>query len=465
MELVDWCEDVSSKDIYDAMKEGYDSIELVKRYTTVTMGPTQGKLETINTMAIVAETLGKSIEEVGTTVWRPPYAPISLGALAGRHLEPVYVSAMQSWHEAHGARPLIAGQWIRPEHYGDPFSEVTNTRANVGIIDVTPLGKYLLHGPDIAKFLDLLYVNSWSSLAVGAAQYGLMCADDGVVLDDGITARITDDEYYMTTTSSGAVGVGEWMQSWLQLGTDMHVTIAPATHGYAAMNVAGPNSRRLLTSLVQGIDLDSGSFPYMAARKRSIAGIDNCYIMRLGFTGELSYELHVPAGYGLYLWELIMDRGRDLGIKAFGVEAQRIMRSRKGHVIIGQDSDGLTQALSLGLGKMVKLGKDDFAGLPELRWQQQRGIRSRLVGLLPSDENLLLAEASQILEGDTIIGRVTSSRISPTLKRSIAMALIAEDYSRPGTWLTVRLPDGRNTSARVAERRIHFDHKGTKLRV
>ena len=462
--IVDWCEDVSSKDISDAVKEGYDSIELVKRYTTVTMGPTQGKLETINAMAIVAETLGQPIEDVGTTLWRPPYAPITLGALAGRHLEPVYISAMQTWHEKHGAKPLIAGQWIRPEHYGDPEREVLNARVNVGIIDVTPLGKYILHGPDITKLLDLLYVNSWSALAVGAAQYGLMCADDGVVLDDGITARIAADEYYMTTTSSGAAAVGEWMQSWLQTAPDMRVTITTATHSYAAMNVAGPKSRQLLVSLVQGIDLDSASCPHMAARKGSIAGIGGCYIMRLGFTGELSYELHVPAGYGLYLWQLIVERGRDFGIKPFGVEAQRVMRLEKGHVIIGQDTDGLTQALSLGLGKMVKLGKQDFAGLPELRWQQQRGISSRLVGLLPSDESLLLTEASQILEGNTIVGRVTSSRISPTLKRSIAMALIAEDYAHPGTRLTVRLPDGRNTPAQVAERRIQFDPKGTKLR-
>ena len=292
--IIDWCEDVSSKDISDAIKEGYDSIELVKRYTTVTMGPTQGKLETINTMAVVAETLGKPIEEVGTTVWRPPYAPISLGALAGRHLEPVHVSAMQPWHEAHGARPLIAGQWIRPEHYGDPAAEVINTRANVGIIDVTPLGKYLLHGPDTAKFLDLLYVNSWSSLAVGAAQYGLMCADDGVVLDDGITARITDDEYYMTTTSSGAVGIGEWMQSWLQCGHG-HACYRSTGYSWLCGYECGRSQfAPFAASLVQGIDLDSGSFPYMAARKGCIAGIDNCYIMRLGFTGELSYELHVP---------------------------------------------------------------------------------------------------------------------------------------------------------------------------
>jgi sarcosine oxidase subunit alpha len=462
--MVDWCEDVSSKDIVGAVREGYDSIELVKRYTTVTMGSTQGKLESVNTMAIIAEAIGRPIREVGTTVWRPPYAPISLGALAGRHLEPTYLSPMQSWHESHGATRLIAGLWIRPEHYGDARAEVVNTRTNVGMIDITPLGKYILRGPDVPRLLDVLYINSWSELAEGAAQYGLMCADDGVVLDDGVTLRIAADEYYMTTTSSGASSVGEWIQSWLQGASKLRVTVTPATHAFAAMNVAGPKSRQLLEGLVHGIDLSPSAFPYMAARKGRVAEVDGCYLMRLGFTGELSYELHVPAGYGLYVWELIMERGRELGIKPFGVEAQRIMRLEKGHAIIGQDTDGLTQALSLGLGKMPKLAKEDFAGLPELRWQKQRGIESRLVGLLPQDPALLLAEASQIVDGSRIVGRVTSSRISPTLGRSIAMALIADAYSKPGTWLTVHLPDGRNVPAQVAERRIHFDPKGTRLR-
>ena len=189
------------------------------------------------------------------------------------------------------------------------------------------------------KLLEFLYVNSCSALAVGAAQYGLMCTDDGVVLDDGITARIANDEYYMTTTSSGAAAIGEWMQSCFPGLERMLVTITPVTHGYAAMNVAGPKSRDLLGSLIQQVDLDPSSFPYMAACKARVAGIDNCYIMRLGFTGELSYEIHVPAAYGSYLWELIMECGRRLGIKAFGVEAQRIMRLEKGNVIIGQDND------------------------------------------------------------------------------------------------------------------------------
>ena len=463
--MVDWCEDVSSKDIHSAVAEGYDSIELVKRYTTATMGPTQGKLETINTMAIVAEALGKSLEEIGTTTWRPPYAPITLGALAGRPSEPTHVSPMQSWHEAHNAQPLVAGKWIRPEHYGDPQKEVANTRANVGIIDVTPLGKYLLHGTDIPSLLDFLYVNSWSELPVGSAQYGLMCNDDGVVLDDGVTARLSANEYFMTTTSSGAAGVGEWIETWLQ-GTSREgrVHVTPATDAFASINVAGPRSRELLSRLTQNVDLSPAAFAYMGARRGRVAGVDGCLILRLGFTGELSYELHVPAGYGFHVWETLLERGRDLGVAAFGIEAQRIMRLEKGHVIVGQDTDGLTQALSLGLGKFVKLSKPDFVGKPELKWQSEHSDYSRLVGLWPSDPSLVPPEASLIVNGERILGRITSSRMSPTLRRSICLALISEDSSRAGTSVTVRLPDGRLASAVVTERRVHFDPKGVRQR-
>jgi sarcosine oxidase, subunit alpha len=456
---------VSSADLCSAVKEGYDSIELVKRYTTSTMGPTQGKLETINTMAIVAETLGQTIEETGTTVWRPPYAPITLGGLAGRRMEPTHVSPMQSWHEAHKATPLVAGRWIRPEHYGDPQAEVSNTRTNVGIIDVTPLGKYLLHGPDTVKLLNLLYVNEWSALAAGSAQYGLMCGEDGVVFDDGVTARMAADEYFMTTTSSGAAAVGQWIESWLQGSSDnWRVHVVPATDAFASMNVAGPKSAELLQRVTQEVDLHTTAFPYMGARKGRVAGVDGCYLLRLGFTGELSYELHVPASYGLYVWEALIEGGHDLGIKPFGIEAQRVMRLEKGHVIVGQDTDGLTQALSLGLKKFVKLAKSDFIGKPELEWQTQRNDYPRLIGLWPSDPGLVPPEASLIVKGSTIVGRITSSRMSPTLQRSICMALLREDLSRAGTSLEIRLPDGRLVAAQVAERRVPFDPQGTRLR-
>jgi sarcosine oxidase, subunit alpha len=465
--IVDYSEDVTSKDLVAAEREGYDSIELLKRYTTVTMGPAQGKLETVNAVAIMAETTGRTIEETGTTVWRPPYSPISLGALAGRNFEPVRYSPMQPWHEMRGAKPLVAGAWIRPDHYGDPASEVLNVRENVGIIDVTPLGKFDLRGPDVPKLLNHLYVNGWDNLDVGAVRYGVMCLEDGVVFDDGVTGRLGPERYIMTTTSSGAGGVGEWIDNWLQTahpGWQIHVT--PVTTAYASINVAGPKSRELLLRLTDGVDLSPDAFPYMRVRTGRIAGVDDCFMWRIGFTGELSYEVHVPAAYGLHVWETLMQRGADLGVGPFGVEAQRILRLEKGHLIVGQDTDGLTGPYDVGLGRMVRLDKDDFAGKPELVWQSEIKRRPRrLVGLQPHDGSLVPPEACQIVEGkNEIVGRITSSRMSPTLGRSICLGFVAPHLTTPGTKVMVQLPGGERIPASVTPYHAHYDPEGTRQR-
>ena len=464
--FVDFSEDVSSKDIFAAAAEGYDSSELVKRFTTATMGPSQGKLETVNTVAVLGEATGRTIEDLGTTVWRPPYAPISLGALAGRIFEPVRYSPMQPWHEAHGAAPLVAGQWIRPHHYGDPEAEARNVRTNVGLIDVTPLGKLELRGPDVAKLLNLVYVNKWSKLDVGSVRYGVMCADDGVVMDDGVTGRLADDHYLMSTTSTGAAAVWEHLESCLQtMHTDWRVHITPVTTAYASINIAGPKARQLLDRLVEGVDLSAEAFPYMRVRTGRVAGVDNCVLWRIGFTGELSYEIHVPAGYGLHIWEALLASGVDLGAAAAGVEAQRILRLEKGHFIVGQDTDGLTTAYDAGLDWLIKLDKADFIGKPELGWAQRDGDRRpRLVALQPIDGSVLPPEASQILVGrNTIVGRVTSSRMSPTLERSVCLGYVGGDLAEPGTIVTIRLPDGRNVDATVMPQHAHFDPEGSRL--
>ena len=464
--IVDFCEDVSSKDIISAVREGYDSIELAKRYTTATMGPTQGKIELVNAIAAAAEATGRSIGETGTTTWRPPYAPVTLGALAGRLLEPVRYSSMQSWHVAHGARPLIAGAWIRPDHYGDPAAEVRNVRSKVGIIDVTPIGKLDLRGPDVPRLLNLVYVNKWSKLGLGRVRYGVMCTEDGVVFDDGVTGRLGPEHYLMSTTSSGAAAVWEWLENVLQtMHPDWAVHVTPVTTAYASMNVAGPASRDLLLRVTEGVDLANEAFGYMEVRTGRIAGVDGCVLWRIGFTGELSYELHVPAGYGLHVWETLMDRGADLGIEPFGVEAQRILRLEKGHLIVGQDTDGLTGGFSAALDWAIKLDKDDFIGKPELAWQHDGGRGSRLVGLQPDDGSLVPPEASQIVDGQRIAGRVTSSRMSPTLGRSICLAQVEAALAAPGTRVTVRLPGGRLTGARVTEHLAHVDPEGSRMRV
>jgi sarcosine oxidase subunit alpha len=469
--IVDFCEDVSSKDIVSAVHEGYDSIELAKRYTTATMGPTQGKLELVNAIAAAAEATGRGIAETGTTTWRPPYAPVTLGALAGRPLEPVRYSPMQSWHAAHDARPLIAGAWIRPDHYGDPAAEVRNVRSRVGIIDVTPIGKLDLRGPDVPRLLNLVYVNKWSKLGLGRVRYGVMCTEDGVVFDDGVTGRLGPDHYLMSTTSSGAAAVWEWLENVLQtLHPDWAVHITPVTTAYASMNVAGPASRDLLLRVAEGVDLANEAFGYMEVRTGRIAGVDGCVLWRIGFTGELSYELHVPAAYGLHVWETLMDRGADLGVAPFGVEAQRILRLEKGHLIVGQDTDGLTRGFSAALDWAIKLDKDDFIGKAELGWQHDGAadggtLGSQLVGLQPDDGTVVPPEASQIVESGRIAGRVTSSRMSPTLGRSICLAQVEASLAAPGTRVTVRLPGGRSIGARVTEHLAHVDPEGSRMRV
>jgi sarcosine oxidase subunit alpha len=464
--FVDFSEDVSSKDIVAAVAEGYASAELAKRFTTATMGPVQGKLETVNTVAAVARATGASIAETGTTTWRPPYVPVTLAALAGQAFEPVRYSPMQPWHEAHGAAPLIAGAWIRPDGYGDPPAEARNVRENVGIIDVTPIGKLDLRGPDIPKLLNLLYVNKWSKLEIGRVRYGVMCAEDGVVLDDGVTGRLGEEHYLMSTTSSGAATVWEWVENWLQTERpDWRVHVTPVTTAYASINVAGPKSRTLIERVTEGVDLANEAFPYMGVRTGAIAGVPDSVLWRIGFTGELSYELHVPAGYGLHVWEALLVAGADLGVAPFGIEAQRILRLEKGHFIVGQDTDGLTKGFSAGLDWAIKLDKDDFAGKPELAWQHADGGGARLVGLQPLDPAVVPEEASLILDGATIAGRITSSRMSPALGRSICLAQVDPCLAEPGTVVTVKLPSGRLIQASVTPQHAHVDPDGGRMRV
>ena len=465
--VVDFSEDVSSKDMVSAAAEGYDSVELLKRYTTATMGPSQGKLETVNTVAVLAEARRQTISEVGTTVWRPPYAPITLGALGGRMFEPERVSSIQPWHESNGATFMLAGQWIRPDHYGDPVGEVLNTRQNVGIMDVTPLGKLDLRGPHVPELLSHLYTNKWMKLAVGSVRYGIMCTEDGVVLDDGVTGRLGDQHYMMTTTSSGAATVWEWAENWLQTEhPEWRVHITPVTSGFTSINVAGPKARTLMRRLVEGVDLDPESFRYMQVRTGTIAGIRNCFMWRIGFTGELSFELHVPAGYGLHVWEALLEAGKDLGIRPFAVECQRIMRLEKGHFIVGQDTDGLTKVPTTGLQHLVKLDKHDFAGKPELAWALDDTSAPILVAIQPSDPLIVPDEASQIVRPGTneIIGRITSSRMSPTLDRSICLGQVLPEASTPGSELTVVMTDGGRITARVMKHHAHFDPEGERVR-
>jgi sarcosine oxidase subunit alpha len=463
--FVDFSEDVTSKDLISAAKEGYDSLELAKRYTTVGMGPVQGKVEAVNAVAVHGEATGASLLESATTTWRPPYAPIKLGTLAGRKHEPVRYSTIQPWHDANGATPLIAGQWIRPEHYGDPTAEVTAVREAVGIIDVSPIGKIDLRGGDVTKLLEFVYVNKWSKLGVGKVRYGVMCAEDGVILDDGVTGRLGEHHYMMSTTSGGAGRVWNWLDEWLQTGfPDWDVRMTAVTDGYASINVAGPRSRELVGRITD-IDLDPQRFAYMEVRTGVVAGVADCFVWRIGFTGELSYEIHVPSSHGLEVWEKLLEHGSDLGVRPFGVEAQRILRLEKGHFIVGQDTDGLTQGHGVGVDWAIKLDKEDFVGKPELVWQLERGGFPHLVAIQPEDPAVVPPEACQIVDGEGHIkGRVTSSRMSPTLGRSICLGQVGPELDVPGGLIAIRLPNGKTTPARVLAEHAHFDPEGARAR-
>lgn len=463
--FVDFSEDVTSKDLIAAAKEGYDSMELAKRYTTAGMGPVQGKVEAVNALAVHGEAIEADLLETSTTTWRPPYAPIRLGTLAGRQHEPVRHSPMQPWHETHGAQPLVAGQWIRPEHYGDPEAEVRAVRSGVGIIDVSPIGKIDLRGRDVAKLLEFVYVNRWAKLDVGKVRYGVMCGDDGVIFDDGVTGRLGLEHYMMSTTSGGAGTVWNWLDEWLQTGfPDWDVRMTAVTDGYASINVAGPFSRELVSRLTR-IDLDPDVFGYMEVRTGAVAEVDDCFVWRIGFTGELSFEIHVPASHGLTVWEALLEAGADLGVSPFGVEAQRILRLEKGHFIVGQDTDGLSQGFGMGADWAIKLDKGDFAGKPELTWQRDRGDYPHLVAIQTEDSRLLPLEACQIIDADgTIRGRITSSRMSPTLGRSICLGQLDADLDHPGQLIDIRLPNGANAPARVMAEHAHFDPGGERAR-
>ena len=476
--MVDLSEDVSSRDLRNAAAEGFDSVELVKRWTTATMGSAQGKLETVDVVATLAEATGSTIAEVGTTTWRPPYAPVTLAALAGRMFEPVRISSLHDLHVAAGMTPIGAGQWIRPDHYGDAEAEVRNVRANVGIIDVSPLGKLDVQGPDAPELLSLLYVNKWRRLAVGSVRYGVMCAEDGVILDDGVTGRLGEDHYLMSTTSSGAGAIEVWIQNWLQTEhPDWRVRVTPVTDAYTSVNVAGPRSRALLRRLVDDVDLDPDAFEYMQVRRGTVAGVAGCVMWRIGFTGELSYELHVPAGHGPHVWEALLVAGADLGVAPFGLEAQRIMRLEKGHFIVGQDTDALTKAPTAGLEWLIKLDKEDFTGRPELQWalEGEPGAGGppelpRLVAVQPTDPGYVPPEACQIVAcelggSERIIGRITSSRFSPTLERSICLAQVEAEHAGAGTELTIVDVTGRRHTAVVMAHHAHFDPEGERLRV
>ncbi len=479
--FVDIQYDVSADDIRLAAREGYRSVEHMKRYTTAGMATDQGKTAGINAQAILADELGKDIPEVGTTTFRPPYSPLSYGALAGRRIGPfadvIRRSPMHHWHANAGARFEDVGQWKRPWYYpraGEDMRAAVNreclaTRQAIGILDATTLGKIDIKGRDAAEFLDRVYCNSWKSLAPGRCRYGLMLGDDGMVMDDGVTARLGDAHYLMSTTSGNAARVMGWLEEWLQTEwPELQVHLTSVTEHWAVAAISGPLARRLLGELAPDLDLASESFPFMAVQSATVAGIP-ARIFRISFTGELSYEINVPASHGVGLWTALMTAGEKYGITPFGTEAMHVLRAEKGYVIVGQDTDGTVTPQDLGLGAMVALKKPDFIGRRSLqRDDTTRPDRKQLVGLLPENPEEVLPEGAQIVAElhdrppMDMIGHVTSSYYSANLGRSFALALVTSGRDRGGQTLHLPLV-GHVARAEVVDS-VFIDREGSRLR-
>lgn len=467
-QFVDFDEDVTFTDLKTAIAEGYSSIELLKRYSTISMGPSQGKTSSINSIHLTARENQWTPGQTGTTTSRPPYRPVKLGALGGQLLEPTRRTPLHHWHLDQGAKMMVAGLWLRPEHYGDPIAEVNAVRQRVGLIDVSTLGKIKLTGEGVPDLLDKIYVNKWQKLAVGRVRYGLMCNDEGIIMDDGVTAKIGPQEWYSTTTSSGASTIFEWIQWWIQSGWGKDVHATNVSEGWAAFNLAGPKSRATLAQLTSA-DLTNEAFPYMAVRDIEIAAV-SCRVMRIGFTGELSYEIHCPASQAQTVWQALIEAGTPDEIRPFGVEAQRILRLEKSHIIVGHDTDALTDPISANQAWAVKLDKKTFLGQRPLSRIAQSGPTQRLVGFKMRTPDIVPEEGLQIVQPDQsapiglgIIGWVTSSRFSPTINQTIGLCWLPVDLaSQNGAVFTIR------RQKKLLEAQVFhgafYDPKGERLR-
>ena len=453
-DFVDFDEDICVTDIRKTVEAGYDDIQLVKRYSTAGLGPSQGRHTNVNMVRLVSQATGRDIESVGLTTYRPPLFPEKFGQLAGRGFEPTRLTAMHERHLALGAQMMPAGQWMRPAYYGRPQEiaeaiarEVHYVRDGVGIIDVSTLGGLELRGPDAAAFLDRFYTFNFLKQPVGRTRYALLTDEAGVVIDDGVACRLHDEHFYVTATTSAVDQVyrlmGFWNTQW-----KFNLDIANVTSAYAGMNLAGPKSRAVLAKLETDIDFSTDAFPYLAVRTGHIAGIP-VRVLRVGFVGELGYEIHCLSRQGAALWDILMTAGQDFGIKPFGVEAQRILRLEKGHIIVGQDTDGLTNPLEANMAWALSKTKPSYLGKRSIDMQAAKGIARKLVGFTLLDDAVCPKENHIILDGDKIVGRVTSVVRSPTLNKVIGLAYLPTEQSAVGSKFTIKV-DGKLIAAQVA---------------
>ena len=454
------CEDVTAKDIKLSVEEGYDSIELSKRYTTVTMGPCQGRMCQLPAIRLMAKETGQSLEQVGTTTARPPWVSVPMGILAGRPFEPAKRSSIHGRHRELGANIKWAGDWRRAYDYGDPQAEALAVHQAAGLIDVSTLGKLLVRGPDAGEFLDRLYPNRFSDLKPGRIRYGVISSDAGRIVDDGTICRIDDDTFYVTTTSSGAGAVEEWFSWWLA-DWRMRVQLTDVTQGLSAVNLAGPRAREILGELTE-LDCSAEGFRYLDGRQGRVAGVP-CLILRIGFVGEVGYEIHFAAAYGEHVWDALMQAGGDKGLRPFGLEPQRILRLQKMHILVGQDTDSESTPFGAAMPWIVKLDKDeDFIGKWALEHYAEEEPATRLVGFtLPNGH--VPTEGAVIMDaGGAPVGQVTSSRFSPVLDRVIGMAWVPSPLARDGSQVTIS--DEGTTMRAEIQTRPFYDPDGEVLR-
>lgn len=448
------CEDVTTADLGRTVAEGFDSIELAKRYATVTMGPCQGRLCQLASVRLLAGETGTSEEMIGTTTARPPWGPVELGLLGGRRHEPTRRSPLHAWHERSGATMVWAGSWRRPLHYGDPAAEVRSVHAGVGAIDVSTLGKLLVEGPEAAELLERLYPNHFADLAQGRVRYGVLTTDGGRIMDDGAVARLAQERFYLTTTSTGSERVQNWLEWWNAV-WGYEAEIVGLTGALGAINLAGPGARELLQELSHD-DLSPKALRYLDAREIEVAGVA-CLAMRIGFVGELGYELHCVASAATALWEALIGAGAE----PFGLEAQRVLRLEKAHLIVGQDTDSESTLVSAGLGWLVKTDKHDFVGQAADSLLREVDGRERLVGFTMAPGRVPV-EGAQVVRAGRPAGRVTSARASELLGRVIGLAWVEPDQAQEGTAITLRL-EGTLVPAIVTLAPFH-DPEGTRLR-
>ncbi|OCP22217.1 MULTISPECIES: sarcosine oxidase subunit alpha [unclassified Ensifer] len=478
--FIDFQHDVCAKDIRLAVREGMHSIEHIKRFTTNGMASDQGKLSNMHGLAIAAETLGKDIPQVGLTTFRQPYTPVTFGAIVnhsrGSLFDPARKTPIHPWEEAHGAEFEDVGNWKRAWFYpkaGEGMHEAVGrecktVREVAGLFDASTLGKIEVVGPDAAAFLNLMYTNAWDTLKPGRCRYGIMLRDDGFVYDDGVVGRLAEDRFHVTTTTGGAPRVMNHMEDYLQTEfPHLKVWLTSTTEQWAVIAVQGPKAREIIAPLVEGIDLSNEAFPHMSVAEGKICGVPT-RLFRMSFTGELGFEVNVPADYGQAIWEAIWERAEPMGACAYGTETMHVLRAEKGYIIVGQDTDGTLTPDDAALSWAVSKKKADFVGIRGLkRPDLVKDGRKQLVGLLTKDPKVVLEEGAQIVADPnqpkpmTMLGHVTSSYWSENCGRSIALAVVAGGRARLGQTLYVPMAD-RTIAVEVSDM-VFFDKEGGRL--